>query len=56
MITTKMRICKEAHCRHECVEVTNCVIMDEEKKRRLIDNIKISMFNLKSLLQIIDFV
>jgi len=54
MITTRMRICKGAHCRHECVEVTNYVMMDE-KKRRLIDHFETSMFNLKSLLQITDF-
>jgi len=27
MITTRMRICKGAHCRR--VEVINCVMMDE---------------------------
>jgi len=34
MITTKMRICKRAHCRRECVEVTNCVMMDEYSGRK----------------------
>jgi len=52
-----MKICKGAHCRRECVEVTNYVMIDEcsGKKRRLIDNFETNMFNLKSLLQIIDF-
>jgi len=34
MITTRMRICKGAHCRRECVEVTNCVMMDECSGRK----------------------
>jgi len=52
-----MRICKGAHCRYECVEVTYCVMIDEcsERKKRLIDNFETSMFNLKSLLQINGF-
>jgi len=44
-MATKMRICKEAHCRRECVEITNCVMINESfrrKKRRLIDNFEIS--------------
>jgi len=57
MITTRMKICKGAHCRRECVEVINCVMIDEcflRKKGRLIDNFETSMFDLKSL-QITDF-
>jgi len=49
-----IKICKGAHCWR--VEVTNCVMIDEcsgRKKRRLIDNFKTSMFNLKSWLQIV---
>jgi len=34
MITTKMRICKGAPCQRECVEVTNCIIMDEYSETR----------------------
>jgi len=56
MIITWMKICKRVRCRRECVEVTNCVTMSAlGRKRRLIDNFKTSIFNLKSLLQIIDF-
>jgi len=34
MIITRMRICKGAHFRRECVEVTNCVTMDECSRRK----------------------
>jgi len=34
MITTRMRICKEAHYRRECIELINCVMMNECSGRK----------------------
>jgi len=34
MITTRMRICKGAHCRREYIQVINCVMMDECSGRK----------------------
>jgi len=34
MIPTRMRICKGVYCQCECVEVTNCVMMDECSGRK----------------------
>jgi len=29
MITTRVKICKGAHCRRQCIKITNYVVMDE---------------------------
>jgi len=34
LITSRMSICKGGHCLRECVEVTNCVMMNECSGRK----------------------